>query len=170
MPLIHRFSRAIDCFTEATGRALAWLLLLMMALGCLVVLLRYGFDLGFIALQEAVIYLHASVFMLGAAYTLKHGAHVRVDIFYRHFSRRGRAWVDSLGGIVFLLPLCGYIFFSSWEFVYQSWQIGEISPEPGGIPGVFLLKTLILLMACNLGLQALAELGRQLLILSEEPS
>jgi TRAP-type mannitol/chloroaromatic compound transport system permease small subunit len=167
MPFLIQLKNSIDWFTETTGRLLAWLLLLMMLASCLVVILRYGFDLGFIALQESVTYLHASVFLLGAAYAMKHGAHVRVDIFYRNFSARGKAWIDSLGCIVFLLPLCVYIFISSWDFVLQSWQIGEISSEPGGIPAVYLLKALILLLAFNLSLQGIAEIIRNLQVLVE---
>lgn len=150
----------IDSLTEHTGRWLAWLTLLMMVVLCLVVALRYGFEIGSVALQEAVIYLHGTIFMLGAAYTLKHDGHVRVDIFYRRFSPRARAWVNSLGGILFLLPLCVYVFVISWDFVAQSWWIREVSSEPGGIPAVYLLKTLIPLMAVNLGLQAVAEILR----------
>ena len=164
MSFIHRF---IDQLSELTGRVLAWLSLLMMVLLCLVVILRYGFEIGSIGLQEGVTYLHASIFMLGAAYTLKHDGHVRVDIFYRNFSPRSKAWINSLGGIIFLLPLCVYIFFISWDFVLQSWAIGEVSTEPGGIPAVFLLKSLIPIMAINLGLQALADILRSALVLVE---
>lgn len=168
MPLLNNLLRPIDRLSELSGRLLAWLTLLMMILLALVVLLRYGFEIGSIALQESVTYLHATVFMLGAAYTLKRDGHVRVDIFYRNFSPRGKAWVNSLGGIIFLLPLCVYIFFISWDFVAQSWLIREISPEPGGIPAIFLLKTLIPLFALKLGLQGLAEILRSLLVLLDE--
>lgn len=164
LTFIHRL---IDQLSELTGRILAWLSLLMMVMLCLVVVLRYGFEVGSIGLQEGVTYLHASIFMLGAAYTLKQDAHVRVDILYRNFSPRGKAWVNSLGGIIFLLPLCIYIFFISWDFVVQSWQIREVSTEPGGIPAVFLLKTLIPVMAINLGLQAMAEILRSAMVLME---
>ena len=164
LTFIHRL---IDQLSELTGRILAWLSLLMMVMLCLVVLLRYGFEVGSIGLQEGVTYLHASIFMLGAAYALKQDAHVRVDILYRNFSPRGKAWVNSLGGIIFLLPLCIYIFFISWDFVVQSWQIREVSTEPGGIPAVFLLKTLIPVMAINLGLQAVAEILRSAMVLME---
>ena len=170
MSFLVRLQQTIDQLTEISGRLLAWLLLLVMLINCLVVVLRYGFDLGFIALQESITYLHASVFLLGIAYALKHGAHVRVDIFYRNYSARTKAWVDSLGAIVFLLPLCTYIFFISWEFVAQSWKINEISPEPGGIPAVYLLKTLILAMACNLALQAIADIIRHLNTLTDVKS
>lgn len=168
MPTLSRLYQGIDAITDFSGRALAWLTVLMMLALSLVVILRYGFDIGSIALQESVTYLHACVFMLGAAYTLKQDGHVRVDIFYRRFSTRGKAWVNSLGGIIFLLPLCVFIFFSSWEFVSQAWLIGEISTEPGGIPAVFLLKSLIPLLAFNLALQALAEIFRSVVLLTSD--
>lgn len=161
----QRLQASIEAITEITGRILAWLTLAMMLALCLVVVLRYGFDIGSVALQEAVTYLHGTIFMLGAAYTLKHDGHVRVDIFYRRFSPRARAWVNSVGGILFLLPLCVYIFFVSLDFVSQSWLIREVSTEPGGIPAVFLLKSLIPLMAVNLGLQAVAEILRSARVL-----
>lgn len=171
MSLLSLLEHSIETFTEITGRILAWLTLLMMLTLCLVVALRYGFEIGSVALQEAVTYLHGCIFMLGAAYTLKRDGHVRVDIFYRRFSPRAKAWVNSLGGILFLLPLCVYIFIVSWDFVAQSWWIREVSSEPGGIPAVFLLKTLIPLTAVNLGLQAIAlvlQSGRTL-IATQEP-
>ena len=150
----------IDRFTDLTGRMLSWLIIAMMVVLFAVVILRYGLNTGSVFMQESVTYLHAAVFMLGAAYTLQKGGHVRVDIFYRNFSPRSQAWINSLGGIIFLLPICFYIGFISWEFVEQSWLIREVSTEPGGIPAVFLLKTLIPLMAINLGLQAIAEIIR----------
>lgn len=165
MQLVSLIHRRIDQLSELSGRMLAWLSLLMMVLLFTVVVLRYVFEIGSIGLQELVTYLHGTIFMLGAAYTLKHDGHVRVDIFYRNFSARGKAWINSLGGIIFLLPLCVYIFVISWDYVLQSWQIREVSTEPGGIPAVFLLKTLIPLMALNLGLQAIAEILRSALIL-----
>ncbi|TXS93775.1 TRAP transporter small permease subunit [Parahaliea maris] len=152
-----RLIAAIDRFTEASGRLLAWLAVAMALLTALVVVMRYGFNVGSIAAQEAITYLHGTLFTLGAAYTLRRDGHVRVDIFYRHFSPRAKAWVNALGGIVFLLPLCAFIFAISWNYVAEAWVIRESSPEPGGIPAVFLLKTLLPLMAANLFLQGLAE-------------
>ena len=151
---------AIDCITGVTGRLMAWLALAMALLTVLIVVLRYGFGIGSIAMQELTIYMHATLFLLGAAYTLKSQSHVRVDIFYRRFSPRTRAWINSLGTLVFLLPLAVFIVGVSWEFVANSWAIREVSAEPGGIPAVFLLKTLIPLMALNLLLQGVAELLR----------
>lgn len=170
MQKLTHLVNGIDCLSELTGRILAWLAIVMMSALCLVVVLRYGFETAAVALQESVTYLHASLFMLGAAYTLKHDGHVRVDIFYRFFSVRGKAWVNSLGGIIFLLPLCAYIGYISLDFVQQSWDVHEVSTEPGGIPAVFLLKSLIPLLAINLGLQALAEILRNALILIEGSS
>jgi TRAP-type mannitol/chloroaromatic compound transport system permease small subunit len=165
--VLHTCVHYIDTFTEYCGRLLAWLALGMAALTTLIVVLRYGFSIGSISIQESVIYMHGSLFLLGAAYALKVGAHVRVDIFYRNFSTRTRAWVDSLGGIVFLIPLCAFILISSWNFVSESWAMRETSAEPGGIPAVFLLKSLVPMMAITLALQGVAEVFRNALILIE---
>ena len=170
MPALRACVHYMDIITDRTGRLLAWLVLAMALLTTAVVVLRYGFNIGSIMAQEGVTYMHACLFMLGAAYALKSGAHVRVDIFYRNFSPRTRAWVNSVGGIVFLMPLCAFIFFSSWNYVSESWIVRETSPEPGGIPAVFLLKSVIPLMALNLFLQGLAEILRNALVLVEDPT
>nr|WP_241737504.1 TRAP transporter small permease subunit [Neptunicella marina] len=134
--------------------------MLMAMLTLLIVILRYGFNLGWIALQESVMYLHACVFMLGAAYTLKVDQHVRVDVFYRHFDIRKKALVNVLGGIFLLLPVNVFIAVVSWGYVASSWELLEDSPQAGGLPLVFLLKTLILLFAFFLTLQGVAEIVR----------
>lgn len=170
MHIMQACVRYIDAFTDRCGRLLAWLVLAMALLTALVVIMRYGFNTGSIMAQEAVTYMHGCLFMLGAAYALKTGAHVRVDIFYRGFHPRTRAWVNSLGGIVFLMPLCAFIGFISWNYVAESWTLRESSPEPGGIPAVFLLKSLLPLMALNLFLQGLAETLRSALLLVQEPT
>jgi len=167
MPFLHASVRLIDAFTDRCGRLLGWLILGMALLTTLVVVLRYGFSIGAILAQESVIYMHGTVFLLGAAYALKTGAHVRVDIFHRNFGVRAQAWVEALGGIVFLLPLCAFILISSADYVGESWAMQETSAEPGGIPAVFLLKSLIPLMAINLALQGVAEILRNALILIE---
>lgn len=132
----------------------------------IVVVLRYVFDIGFIWVQESIIWMHAVVFMLGAAYTLREDEHVRVDVFYRGMSERGRAWVDLLGVLVFLLPLCVFLAWNSIDFVLQSWRIGESSREPGGLPFPFIpmLKAVILLMPVTVGLQGAALFLRSLAI------
>ncbi len=161
-----RLLKFIDAFTRYSGRALAWLVLAMALTTTVVVVLRYGFNTGSIPLQESITYMHACLFMLGGAYALQSGAHVRVDIFYRNFSPRAKAWVNALGGVVFLLPLCVFIFGASWQFVAESWAIHEISSEADGLPAVFLLKSLIPLMALNLLLQGFAETLRAVLKLT----
>ncbi len=168
MPVLRVCVHYIDIFTDRSGRLLAWLVLAMALVTAVVVVMRYGFNMGSIMAQEAVTYMHGCLFMLGAAYALKNEAHVRVDIFYRSFSPRARAWVNSLGAIVFLMPLCTFIGFSSWNYVSESWLIHETSPEPGGIPAVFLLKSVIPLMAFNLFLQGLAETLRNAMVLVVE--
>lgn len=169
MSLSRRLTSAIDTFTEWTGRIIAWLVAAMALLTTVVVVMRYGFDTGSIAGQEAVTYLHATLFMLGAAFALKTDAHVRVDIFYRRFSPRTRAWINALGGIVFLLPLCVLIATLSSDYVQQAWRIREISSDAGGIPAVFLLKSLIPAMAFTLLLQGVAEILRNLALLQQDP-
>lgn len=158
---------AIDGLSEWTGRALAWLTLLMVLVTTYVVVMRYVFDVGSIALQESVTYMHAMVFMLGAAYTLKREGHVRVDIVYRNYSPRARAWVNAVGALVLGLPLAVFIGWGAWDFVVNAWVIREISPDAGGLPWVYWLKSLIPLMAALLCLQLFADLLRQLLILMQ---
>ena len=148
------------------GRGISWLTLLMVLLTCLIVLLRKFFDYGSIAMQESVIYLHAIVFMLGAGYTLAENQHVRVDVFYSRFNARTRAWVDFLGTLLLLIPLCLFLFIVSLDYVLASWGLTssgwtgrlEQSPEAGGLPLVYLLKTVIPLMCLLLFWQALITL------------
>ncbi len=159
----------LDRFAETTGRIIAWLTLAMVLITFAVVILRKLFETGSIALQESVSYLHAAVFMLGAAYTLKQDGHVRVDILYQKFTPRTRAWVDLLGTLLLLFPVCLYIFFSSLEYVGASWSLLEGSREAGGLDGVFLLKTAIPVMAVLLLLQGCSIVLHKLLLLAGQP-
>ena len=156
----------VESFTETTGRLIAWLTMLMVVLVMIVVVTRYFLEVGSIALQESVTYLHCLVFMLGLAFTLKHDGHVRVDIFYRGFSPKSKAVVNLLGGILFLVPVCLLIFFTSWNYVLASWAIQETSAENNGLPFVYLLKTLMLLMPATLLLQGVAEIIKSGLVVS----
>ncbi|MEA3274044.1 MAG: TRAP transporter small permease subunit, partial [Pseudomonadota bacterium] len=113
----------IEALISWVGRTVSWLSLFMVVVTFLVVMLRYAFDLGWIAMQESVTYMHAALFMLGAAYTLRRDGHVRVDIFYHRLSRRGRAWVDLLGTLLLLMPVCAYIAWVGWEYVTESWEV-----------------------------------------------
>ncbi len=150
--------RRLDGLTDLLGRAIAWLTFAMMLMTVIVVVLRYGFDIGAIVLQESVVYMHGTVFMLGIAYTLKTDDHVRVDLIYARLSEAAQRRVDLLGHIVFLVPVATFIFVSSLDYVAASWRVLEGSPEVGGLPAVFLLKTLIPVMAATLILQGIAEI------------
>lgn len=155
----------LERFSEWTGRSIAWLTLGMVVITFGIVILRYVFSVGWIWLQESVSYLHAMVFMLGAAYTFKHDGHVRVDIFYRHFTGRQRAWVDFGGNLLLVLPVCAFIFLNSWDVVFDSWSRLEGSEETGGLDLVYVVKTLMLLMPVLLAVQAVANMLRCLLLL-----
>ncbi|HHH42883.1 MAG TPA: TRAP transporter small permease subunit [Gammaproteobacteria bacterium] len=160
---LRTLSGRLDRIAELTGQAVAWLTLALVLVTFAVVVLRYAFQFGSIAMQESILYLHASVFMLGAAYTLRQDGHVRVDIFYRDFSPRNKALVDLLGALFLLLPVCLFLLWSSREYVANAWSLREGSGETGGLPYVYLLKTLIPLAAFLLVVQgisqALASLG-----------
>jgi len=163
--LLLRLARALEGVSDGVGHLVSWLSLAMVLVTFAVVVLRYAFDLGWIGMQESVTYMHGVLFLAGASYTLRHQGHVRVDIFYRRFSERTRAWIDLLGGLLLLLPVCIFIFYQSWDYVAESWAIHEGSREAGGLEGVFLLKTMILVMATLLVLQGLASLLRSRLLL-----
>ncbi|GGX84945.1 C4-dicarboxylate ABC transporter substrate-binding protein [Litchfieldella qijiaojingensis] len=154
----------LDALTDIIGRSIAWLVLVMMLVQFTIVVMRYAFSMHSIVMQESVMAMHAMVFMLGAAYTLKHDGHVRVDIFYRRLSPRGRAWVDLGGTLLLLTPVALFIAFASWHYVLSSWSILERTPD-GNLPIVFLVKSLILLMMALLLLQGIAQAIRQVLIL-----
>ena len=160
---MERVAAAIDALNEGVGRAVAWLTLAMVVVTFVIVVLRYGFDLGWIALQETVTYMHALVFMAAAGYTLKHDAHVRVDIFYRRLGPRGQAWVDLIGTLVLLLPVALFVLIGTWDYVVSSWMQLEGSYETGGLPLVFVLKSFIPLFAVLLLLQGGARALRSLL-------
>lgn len=139
---------------DRAGRAVSWLTLLMTLLTFAIVLLRYGFSLGWIWLQESVTYLHALVFMVAAAWALQTDDHVRVDIFYRERSQRYRDWVNLAGTLLFLVPFSVFLLYIAWDYVAASWAMREASREPGGLPLVWLLKGLLLLLPALLLLQA----------------
>lgn len=160
---LHLLVRVVDQMTEALGKLIAWLTLAMVVLTFTIVVLRYGFNMGWIALQESVLYLHGLVFMLGAAYTLKADGHVRVDIFYQGFSTRKKQFVDLFGSIFLLLPVCVFVFYISLDYVMAAWQIKEKSSEAGGLPFVYLSKSYLLIFATTLAIQGIAEIIRNTL-------
>ena len=148
-----------------TGKICSWFVALMVLVTCLVVIMRYGLDMGSVFLQDVVLYLHGGLFLLGAAFALKRGAHVRVDIFYRNFSNSKKALVDLLGNLIFLQPICWTILLYSWGYVEFSWRIMEVSPEPDGLPFVYVQKSLLIVVAILLALQSISEILKSLLII-----
>jgi len=154
---LERIAKAIDLVNDWIGRGLAWLTLGMVLVTFVVVLLRYVFGIGWTVLQESIVYMHAFVFMGCAGFALVHNGHVRCDIFYGAASARGKALIDIIGTFLFLIPMCVLVFWVSWPYVVASWAVLEGSPEGRmGIPAVFLLKTLIVVFAGLLAVQAVA--------------
>ena len=143
---------------EVVGRSVAWLTLVMTLLAFAIVVLRYGFNLGWIWLQESVTYLHAAVFMLAAAWAFQTDDHVRVDIFYRQASPRYKSIVNLAGTLLFLVPLCLFLIYMGWDYVAASWSTREASREAGGLPLVWVLKSLILALPALLLLQSLVTI------------
>ena len=155
----------LEMISNSLGRVVSWMTLAMVLITFGVVVLRYVFGTGIIWLQESITWLHAVVFMMGAAYTLQQEEHVRVDIFYREMSPQRRAWVNIAGLLLFLWPMCIYLCVEAFDYVRVSWQIGEGSREAGGLPYPFVpvLKSIILLMPVTLSLQGVAIFLRSLI-------
>ncbi|VAW90925.1 TRAP dicarboxylate transporter, DctQ subunit, unknown substrate 6 [hydrothermal vent metagenome] len=153
---LNRIIQPLEAINEKVGQAISWLSLGVVLLTFTVVVLRYGFDIGWIWMQESVTYMYAWIFMLAAGYTLKHEGHVRVDIFYRQFNPRQQAWVNLLGSLFLLFPMFIFIAWISFDYVLTSWRISEASGEAGGLAFVYLLKTSLFLMPLLVLLQGAA--------------
>lgn len=169
MGALESFVKAVDALNEHVGRAVAWL-----TLGCVltcfaVVVLRYAFDTGYPWMQELYVWQHAVVFMAGAGYTFLHRGHVNVDVLYGRLDARRRAWVDILGTLFFLFPWLAVVAATSAPFVLDAWSIREASNTANGMPGVYLLKTLIWVFCALLFVQGLALLARRGLFLAGQP-
>jgi TRAP-type mannitol/chloroaromatic compound transport system permease small subunit len=155
--VLSLFARAIDRLNETIGVTVAWLALFTVLIEFTVVLMRYVFGVGSVKMQESIVYMHATMFMVAAGYTLLHNGHVRCDIFYAAAPPRRKALIDLIGVFIFLLPMCALIAWAAWPYVAAAWAVREGSQEGSlGIPGVFLLKTIILVFAGLLALQGIA--------------
>lgn len=164
-----RLTRVADALSEWTGRVILWLVGVMVLFGAFNALARYlgrftGAHLSSNAYIELQWYLFSIVFLLGGAYALKHDAHVRVDLLYGRVGVRGRAWIDLLGTLLFLLPFSALMLWVSWPTVAASWAVREVSPDPGGLPR-YPIKAVILLGFALLILQGIAEASKQIAIL-----
>ena len=155
---MQKLIRSIDTVIDRLGRWSAWLSLALVLVTGLIVVMRYAFQVGSIAMQESTIYLNALIFTLGAAYTLKEQGHVRVDVFYNRLNERSRLLVDMAGCVLFLFVSCGFILWASWDYVAVAWRIREGSAESSGLPFVYLLKSCLLLLPLLLLVQGVAEL------------
>jgi len=163
---LDRLADGVDRLSAAVGRAVAWCLLFMVLAEFALVLMRYVLGVGSIWLQESVLYAHAALFMLAAAWTLSVDGHVRVDIFYADAAPRTKALIDLLGALLLLLPFALALVFLSSPYVARSWRILEGSRETSGMPAVFLLKGLIPAFAALLALQGVAQALRAALTLA----
>ncbi|MDG2242710.1 MAG: TRAP transporter small permease subunit [Rhodospirillaceae bacterium] len=163
---LSAFVAIVDAVNEWVGRIVAWLTLGCVLTCFLVVILRYGFSIGFPWMQELYVWQHAIVFMVGAGFTLLHGGHVNVDIAYSHFSPKTKAWVDIIGTLLFLLPWMAVLTWTSSQFVLSSWAILEPSSQANGMPGLYILKTMIWVFCGVLSIQGIALIARRLLYLN----
>lgn len=163
--MLQKIANGIDAFNDWIGRSVSWLTLAMVLVTFLVVVLRYVFNLGWIWMQESVTYMHGIVFMIAGGYSLLHDQHVRIDVIYRPMKARGKALVNIFGTLFLLFPTCYLIIFYAYPYVEDSWSVFEGSKEAGGLPGLFLLKTVILVFAALIGLQGIAHLLRNILTL-----
>jgi TRAP-type mannitol/chloroaromatic compound transport system permease small subunit len=169
MASVTKIADGIDRFNAAVGRGAAWLALVIILLQFVLVVARYLFSLGSIWLSETVIYAHAALFLLAAAWTLQLGGHVRVDIFYADAGPRTKAWIDLAGALLLLFPVMLVLLWLSWPYAARSWAVLERSQEASGLPLVFVLKTFIPVFAALMALQGVAQVARAVLILIPPP-
>jgi len=155
---LNNILHALEAINEHIGKAISWLTLCLVLVTFTVVVLRYGFNIGWIWMQESTVYMYAWIFMLSAAYTLKHEGHVRVDILYGQFNEQQKAWVNLLGTLFLLFPMFIFIAWASLDYVIASWRIQEASQEAGGLSYVYLLKSSLLVMPLLMLLQGIALL------------
>lgn len=150
----------IERVNRGLGRVAAYCAIVMLLAQVFSVVARYVFSFGIIAVQETVVYGHALIFLLGAAFVLQENAHVRVDVFYDAMSDRTRRIVNLIGLLFFVLPVAGVVLWYSWPYVTRSWSTFEGSRQSGGLPAIFLLKSAILIFGASLFLQVIATVGR----------
>jgi len=164
MLIIKSFIRTIDQLNDFVGRSVSWLNLVLVLLVCIDVLRRFLFERTDAWIMELEWHLFAMVFLLGAGYTLKENKHVRVDLFYSQFSEKNKALINLVGGMVLLLPLCLLLVYISVQYSYSSYMIGEGSPDPGGLPYRFVIKSMIPFGMFLLLLQGLSEIAKAFIV------
>jgi len=164
MKILRLYIKLIDGLNEYIGIFVSWLTTLMVLVVFYDTVMRYAFKKGNVAIQELEWHLFAVVFLIGAAYALKNGAHVRVDIIYTRLSARTKAWINFLGSIFFLIPFALIVIYSTQNFIANSWAVREMSPDPGGLPGRYILKAMIPIGFVLLILQGTSEMFKNFLV------
>jgi len=164
MKILRLYIKLIDGLNEYIGIFVSWLTTLMVLVVFYDTVMRYAFKKGNVAIQELEWHLFAVVFLIGAAYALKSGAHVRVDIIYTRLNARTKAWINFLGSIFFLIPFALIVIYSTQNFIANSWAVKEMSPDPGGLPGRYILKAMIPIGFVLLILQGTSEMFKNLLV------
>ncbi len=168
-----KFARLIDLISEWCGKLTYWLVLVMVGVGVWNVIGRYigkiiGQNLTSNSLIELQWYLFDIIFFLGSAYALKNESHVRVDVFYKNLNPKQKAIINIIGILFFLLPFCGVIIYFSWKYVFNSWDIKEVSPDEGGLPR-YPIKSMIIISPILLIIQGISELIKSIAILLDHP-
>jgi TRAP-type mannitol/chloroaromatic compound transport system permease small subunit len=133
MKFFLTLSQLIDSLNERVGRFITWLVLACVLISAANAIARYGFNFSSNALLEIQWYLYSIVFLCAAGYALKHNAHVRIDFLYGRLSRRAQAWIDIFGGLCMLLPVCAIILWYGWNAFVESYRVGEVSGDAGGL-------------------------------------
>lgn len=158
----------IDRFTESVGKAASWFGVLMVIIISIDVIIRYLFKFTFIWITELEIYLFGFMFLFGSGYALKNEKHVRVDVFYSKLSEKKKAFIDLLGGLLYLVPWSYLVISGSWKYAYNSFKIGEGSAQPGGLPALYILKFAIAFGFILLLLQGIAEILKSIVVLTKK--
>ena len=148
----------LSIISTFSGHAVSWLTLAMVVLLTLNVLSSWLFNSSSILMSESITWMHSANFLIAAAYTLNRNEHVRVDIFYAKMSAKKQALVDLFGTLFLMIPVSVFVFWASWSYVMLSWRIGEKSAEAGGMPAIYILKGLLLLMPILLIIEGLNQL------------
>jgi TRAP-type mannitol/chloroaromatic compound transport system permease small subunit len=158
-------ARLIDALTERVGRVVIWLVLTATLISAGNAMIRYTLGESSNAWLEIQWYLFGAMFLLGAGYTLKHNGHVRIDIFYNRFGPRGQAWIDLVGGLLFLMPMAMLLAWLAWPMFHEAWITQEMSPDAGGLLR-WPVKLLLPLGFGLLALQGVAEVIKRIGVLS----
>lgn len=162
---MQKIINILDWLGEKIGAFVSWVAALLAIVIGLDVIIRYVFQFTYVWIIEVEIYLFGMMFLLASGYTFKYGKHVRVDVFYNKLSEKGKAWIDLIGGAFLLIPWCYVVIVSSWYYGLSSFMIREGSPQPGGLPGLYVLKFCITIGFIFLLLQGISQMLKSVQII-----